>query len=103
MSSLHRKTGAWVIMGIVLISALVYTAWPIAQADKTSIRNQSLHGRGIFPPDDPWNTNISQEAVDENSSTLIAAIGADRPLHPDFGTTYHGAPLGIPYVVVSGD
>src|SRR5207302_924115 len=26
----------------------------------------------------------------------------DRPLHPDFGTVYQGAPSGIPYVIVDG-
>lgn len=31
--------------------------------------------------------------------TLIAACGL-RNLHPDFGTTYNGAPNGIPYMVV---
>jgi hypothetical protein len=33
---------------------------------------------------------------------LIATIGNNTGLHPDFGTTYEGAPIGIPYVVVSG-
>jgi hypothetical protein len=33
---------------------------------------------------------------------LIASIGLNTGLHPDFGTTYNGAPNGIPYVVVSG-
>lgn len=64
---------------------------------------QSLQSRPIFPPDDPWNTDISNESVDENSATLIASIGADQPLHPDFGTRYRGVPMGIPYIVVSGD
>ena len=34
---------------------------------------------------------------------LFAGIGRDKPLHPDFGTTYNGTPSGIPYVVVSGN
>ena len=29
-------------------------------------------------------------------------MGADKPLHPDFGTVWNAAPLGIPYVVVPG-
>src|SRR5262249_18677494 len=36
------------------------------------------------------------------SAGSIAAIGADKPLHPDFGARYRGAPFGIPYVVVGG-
>jgi hypothetical protein len=62
----------------------------------------SLGGKRVFPPDNPWNQDISQLPVDPNSATLIASIGADRPLHPDFGTVYAGAPNGIPYVVVPG-
>ena len=59
----------------------------------------SLGGRRPFPADNPWNTDISTLPVVSNSATLIAACGL-RNLHPDFGTTYNGAPNGIPYVVV---
>jgi len=63
----------------------------------------SINGRQLFPPDDPWNTDISKEPVDPNSNVLIASIGADKSLHPDFGTTYNGAPWGVPYVFVPGN
>ena len=62
----------------------------------------SLQGRRPFPPDNPWNRDISRQPVDPNSDTLIASIGLDRNLHPDFGTVWQGAPNGIPYVVVPG-
>lgn len=62
----------------------------------------SLGGRRPFPADNPWNTDVSQAAVDPNSNALIASIGLDTGLHPDFGTVWQGAPIGIPYVVVSG-
>jgi hypothetical protein len=62
----------------------------------------SLHGKQVFPPDNPWNQDISNAPVDPNSARLIAAIGSDDRLHPDFGTVYRGAPNGIPYIVVSG-
>ena len=62
----------------------------------------SLHGRRIFPPDNPWNQDISNSPVDPNSANLIRSIGADAALHPDFGTVWNGAPNGIPYVVVAG-
>ena len=64
--------------------------------------NASLGGKRLLPDDNPWNQDVSQETVDPNSDKLIASIGKDRPLHPDFGTTYQGAPNGIPYVVVDG-
>jgi hypothetical protein len=62
----------------------------------------SLGGRRPFPDDNPWNQDVSREPVDPNSDALIASIGLDRGLHPDFGTVWNGAPNGIPYVVVPG-
>ncbi len=62
----------------------------------------SLHGKQLFPSDNPWNQDISTMPVDSNSANLIASIGLNTGLHPDFGTVYNGAPNGIPYVVVSG-
>jgi hypothetical protein len=62
----------------------------------------SLHGKRLFPPDNPWNQDISNLPVDPNSANLIKSIGADAVLHPDFGTVWNGAPNGIPYVVVGG-
>src|SRR5256885_3088608 len=62
----------------------------------------SLHGKQLFPPDNPWNQDISNAPVDPNSNQIIAAIGFDAQLHPDFGTVYRGAPNGIPYIVVAG-
>jgi hypothetical protein len=64
--------------------------------------NASLAGRRPFPDDNPWNTPIDQAPVDPNSAVLIAAIGLNKGLHPDFGANYNGGPFGIPYVVVSG-
>jgi hypothetical protein len=62
----------------------------------------SLHGRLPFPSDNAWNQDVSASPVDANSANLIASIGLSTGLHPDFGTTWNGAPNGIPYVVVSG-
>jgi hypothetical protein len=62
----------------------------------------TVAGLQAFPPDNPWNQDISGEPVDPNSDALIASIGLNTGLHPDFGTVWNGAPIGIPYVVVSG-
>lgn len=64
--------------------------------------NASLNGRRLFPNDNPWNTRIDGAPVDPNSDMLIASIGLDDNLHPDFGADYNGGPFGIPYVVVEG-
>ena len=62
----------------------------------------SLGGWRPFPKDNPWNQDISRLPVDPRSAVLVANIGLDRNLHPDFGTVWQGAPNGIPYVVVPG-
>ena len=62
----------------------------------------SLRGRRPCPDDNPWNTDVSAAPVDPSSAALIASCG-DRGLHADFGTTWNGAPNGIPYVVVPGN
>lgn len=63
----------------------------------------SLNGAIPFPADNAWNTDISTAPVDPNSANIIASIGANGSLFPDFGSgTWNGAPIGIPYVVVAG-
>lgn len=65
-------------------------------------RGARLGGRRCFPNDNAWNQDVSALDVDPHSDALIRGIGLDKALHPDFGTVYEGAPLGIPYVVVAG-
>lgn len=58
----------------------------------------------VFPPDNPWNQDVSKLPVHPNSKAYIEAIGLETELHPDFGTVLDEAktPWGIPYVVVRG-
>jgi hypothetical protein len=53
----------------------------------------------VFPAGNVWNQDISALPVASNSDTLIAKIGLDTGLHPDFGS-YRG--YGIPYNTVPG-
>jgi hypothetical protein len=63
----------------------------------------SLNGFIPFPADSLWNENISGAALDPNSDNIINFIGANVPLHPDFGAgLYGGQSIGIPYIVESG-
>lgn len=63
----------------------------------------NLNGAIPFPANNAWNTDVSKAAVDPASDALIASIGLNTGLHPDFGSgLYDGAPIGIPYVVVAG-
>ncbi|UCD77622.1 MAG: hypothetical protein JSW26_19700 [Desulfobacterales bacterium] len=63
----------------------------------------NLEGCPIFPADNLWNTPVDDLPVDSSSNAYIATIGANRGLHPDFGSgTWAGGPIGIPYTIVDG-
>jgi hypothetical protein len=49
----------------------------------------------IFPAGNPWNQRVDRLPADPRSDAIVAAIGADEPFHPDFGTQY-----GIPFTTV---
>jgi hypothetical protein len=85
------------------LPAAAKTVWHYGNMSAASLGvGASLHGAVPFPADNAWNKDISKSPVDGNSSKLIASIGLDTSLHPDFGSgTYQGAIIGIPYVVVS--
>ena len=53
----------------------------------------------VFPAGNVWNQHISALPVASDSDTLIAKIGLDTGLHPDFGS-YGG--YGIPFNIVPG-
>ncbi len=61
-----------------------------------------LAGCSVFPPDNPWNQDVSGLPVHPDSARFIAAIGVDDHLHPDFGSGRYGD-YGIPYAVVSAN
>jgi hypothetical protein len=93
---------------VALISAAIVVASGCKSSTTPAVDNgdnepgQSV-SRRMFPADNPWNKDISSEPVDPASDVLIATCGANAQLHPDFGTTWLGSPIGIPYVVVKGD
>jgi hypothetical protein len=61
---------------------------------------QTFSGCPVFPPDNPWNRDVSNDPLDPNSAAYIATINQSRQfLHPDFGSD---PTFGIPFVVVPG-
>ncbi len=55
----------------------------------------------VFPANNPWNQRVDRLPVAENSAAIIASIGLNDPVHPDFGSgLYDGEPIGIPFAVV---
>ncbi len=57
----------------------------------------------VFPANNVWNVPVDNLPVDSLSASYINSMGPTTPLHPDFGTVWDGAPIGIPYTVVSAN
>jgi hypothetical protein len=68
---------------------------------QTSARKPPKPLSGIFPPDNPWNQDVSRLPVHPLSQDYLASIGLTTGLHADFGTVYNGAPNGIPYNIIN--
>src|SRR5689334_10643135 len=61
----------------------------------------SISSCQIFPSDNPWNRDVSQDPVDPNSADYLATMNAgSRFLHPDFGSN---PDYGLPYTTVGGN
>lgn len=56
----------------------------------------------VFPRDNAWNQRVDRLPVAPDSARIVAAIGLEQGMHPDFGSgRYEGRPIGIPFDVVS--
>jgi len=99
--------GAAILVAIcrTLIAKPNATSAPTSAPTSTPVSESDLELRNvqIFPPSDPWNTDISDKPVDPNSGRILKRIGLKKPLHPDFGASYKGKPFGIPFCVISGN
>ena len=56
----------------------------------------------VFPANNIWNTPVDKLPVHAQSSAWINTMGSTKGVHPDFGTVFEGAPIGIPFVSVPG-
>ena len=56
----------------------------------------------VLPRDNAFNQRVDALPVASGSARIVASIGLDEGLHPDFGSgTYEGRPIGIPFDVVT--
>jgi hypothetical protein len=56
----------------------------------------------VFPRSSQWNQPVDNLPKLSNSGAMVAAVGASRSAHADFGSgNLDGAPFGIPYRTVS--
>ena len=62
-----------------------------------------MAGCPVFPADNPWNQRVDRLPVAPNSAAIIASIGADTGLHPDFGSGMGRRADRDPVHVVDGD
>ncbi len=87
--------------GLAVLAAVALAL--LAGASAQALRLPSAPKCAIFPASNPWNERVDKLPVAASSAQLIASIGLDAPLHPDFGSgKYDGEPIGIPFDVVSG-
>lgn len=104
-------SGAMLALLGLVVGAVVWRSEMAKERSPTTVpgqmtlgHNGPLGGQRLFPDDHPWNLEITMAPTDPLSDRIIAAIGRDVPLHPDFGTGAFGIQLaGIPYVVVEGE
>jgi hypothetical protein len=86
------------VIRAVLAAGLVAVT---AAAPATAPRLPQAPTCTVFPASSPWNERVDKRPVAANSAAIVASIGLDDSLHPDFGSgTWDGSPIGIPYNVV---
>lgn len=89
-------------MRITVILLLVSPGLALVPSGAASAQPPEIEGCPVFPADNIWNVPIDDLPVDADSDAYVATIGATAGVHPDFGTVYLGAPIGIPFVTVAG-
>lgn len=89
-----RRHAFSVAAALILVAALA----------ASSLAQPSVKGTKckVFPASNAWNQRVDALPVAGNSGALVSSIGLGSSAHADFGSgKWDGAPIGIPYVVVS--
>jgi hypothetical protein len=98
-----------VMMVLIFLSIFFLSCTKKGVSDQDQSKSNSCNATkagveniGIFPADNPWHQDISNEPVDPYSSLIIINFSGS-PVKADFGSgTWEGAPIGIPYIAVCG-
>ncbi len=86
-----------------LALALSVLALALLAGSADALRLPGAPRCSLFPASNAWNQPVDGLPVAANSDAVIAAIGVDDHVHPDFGSgLWEGAPIGIPITVVRG-
>ena len=93
-----------------ILAALVVTAGLLASAQKASgpagvmfdtpEADRILAGLQVFPPDNPWNEDISTRPVAPDSAAIIGSIGAEKSLGYNLDMNFVIVPPDQPLVPV---
>jgi hypothetical protein len=89
-------------MRIVLAFVLVIAIAPaVAATSSWGSPLPTAKSCPVFPTDNAWNRRIDTLPVAAGSAATVAAIGATKTMHADFGSgLWDGGPIGIPITVV---
>ena len=96
--------GAIAALGALILWANVAAA-PVPPIDKpvmfdTPEADKILENLQIFPPDNPWNQDVSEWPVHPNSQAIITAMGAAKPLRNNRDMSFIFVPPQQPRVPV---
>jgi hypothetical protein len=85
---------------LCLLLACAFAAMPVSAATAPVTLPQAPNCP-VFPSTNVWNKPVDSLPVRSDSGRLMASIGLNAYLHPDFSST-GGGNYGIPYNVVAG-
>jgi hypothetical protein len=85
---------------VFIVSAIAISMAGAATPTHADINaGPQIAGCPLFPADNIWNARVDTLPLHPRSAAYINSIGANTTLHPDFGTFWQGAPIGIPFAV----
>ncbi len=91
-----------VLIASIAVCAAVIAIWaPSVGASAARTARPRIGGCTVFPANNAFNQRVDRLPVAPDSEQILARIGLESVVHPDFGTVYGGAPNGIPVTVVS--
>jgi hypothetical protein len=83
---------------LAVVAAALFLAAPAAAAP---VPLPDAPGCPLFPETNVWNKPVGKLPLRSNSRKVVRAIGAELPVHADFGSgLWEGGPIGIPITVV---
>ena len=83
---------------LAVVAAALFLAAPAAAAP---VPLPDAPGCPLFPETNVWNKPVGKLPLRSNSRKVVRAIGAELPVHADFGSgLWEGGPIGIPITEV---